>query len=101
MVELLFRAFERSEQAFLRLFRHGRLALPVPFSANVAQLVEHIHGKDEVSSSILDIGSHTKKHPSGCFLVCEPNYFRFQSTIASTPTTAPLRLNIKSSIAFA
>ncbi len=26
-------------------------------SANVAQLVEHIHGKDEVTSSILVIGS--------------------------------------------
>ena len=30
-------------------------------SANVAQLVEHIHGKDEVASSILAIGSEKRK----------------------------------------
>ena len=28
-------------------------------NANVAQLVEHIHGKDEVTSSILVIGSNS------------------------------------------
>jgi hypothetical protein len=31
--------------------------LPLMSSANVAQSVEHIHGKDEVTSSILVIGS--------------------------------------------
>ena len=31
-------------------------------NANVAQLVEHIHGKDEVTSSILVIGSDNSKY---------------------------------------
>ena len=31
------------------------------FNANVAQSVEHIHGKDEVTSSILVIGSRNEK----------------------------------------
>ena len=30
------------------------------YHANVAQSVEHIHGKDEVTSSILVIGSNSK-----------------------------------------
>ena len=35
----------------------SRLPLTKSEYANVAQLVEHIHGKDEVTSSILVIGS--------------------------------------------
>ncbi len=31
--------------------------------ANVAQMVERVHGKDEVSGSIPDIGSKKQKHP--------------------------------------
>ena len=41
---------------------------PPPPVANVAQLVERIHGKDEVSSSILDIGSKRKNPLRGFFL---------------------------------
>ena len=37
--------------------------------ANVAQLVERIHGKDEVPSSILGIGSKGKG-PCGPFYMC-------------------------------
>ncbi len=36
-------------------------------SANVAQLVERIHGKDEVPSSILGIGSQSKSSREGVF----------------------------------
>ena len=39
--------------------------------AILAQLVERIHGKDEVISSILIDGSHNKKPLSG-FLLCDP-----------------------------
>ncbi len=37
--------------------------------AAMAQLVEHILGKDEVPSSNLGSSSKTKKHPIGCFFV--------------------------------
>ena len=36
------------------IIRHSLFVIRI---ANVAQLVEHIHGKDEVTSSILVIGS--------------------------------------------
>ena len=37
----------------------------VATKANVAQLVEHIHGKDEVTSSILVIGSKNNRSVIG------------------------------------
>ena len=42
--------------------KYLRLCLGVcqMYHANVAQSVEHIHGKDEVTSSILVIGSNNK-----------------------------------------
>ena len=39
--------------------------------AAMAQLVEHILGKDEVPSSNLGSSSKIKKHPIGCFFVLE------------------------------
>jgi hypothetical protein len=48
---------------------NGHCRLPLPLSAceeaDVAQLAERVLGKDEVSSSILDIGSTLRSPPAG------------------------------------
>jgi hypothetical protein len=53
------------------------MELQTNHNANVAQMVERVHGKDEVSGSIPDIGSTVKNGNESCrFLVSDLRQIR-------------------------